>query len=173
MAMRLAIVGGILGFAAMALPAAANVSSSVLSFEDNKMSFKSCDGQNLAARWEGVEFSVSIAGKKHGDPQPALKYLGWDGACRTVTWDKKAQRFVHAGDKGDRVDRIINYVGWDGTKWTATRAGTGFFQTRVAEANAAVSVETVNGIADWLDKWRSATPAASIVAEGLRAAQTE
>jgi hypothetical protein len=90
-----------------------------------------------------------------------------------VTWDKKAQRFVHAGDKGNQVDRIINYVGWDGSKWTATRAGTGFFQTRVAEANGAVSPDTINGIADWLDKWRSTTPAASIVAEGLRAARTE
>jgi hypothetical protein len=173
MAMRLAIVGGMLGLAAMALPAAANVSSSVLSFEDNKMSFKSCDGQNLAARWEGAEFSVSIPGKKHGAAQPSIKYAGWDGACRTLSWDMKAQRFVHSGDKGDQVDRIINYVGWDGSKWTATRAGTGFFQTRVADANAAVSAETVNGIADWLDKWRSATPAASIVAEGLRATQTQ
>ena len=171
--MRLAIIGGMLGLAAMSLPSAANVSSSVLSFEDNKMSFKSCDGQNLAARWEGAEFSVSTPGKKHGAAQASIKYLGWDGACRTLSWDMKAQRFVHSGDKGDQVDRIINYVGWDGSKWTATRAGTGFFQTRVAEANAAVSAEAVKGVADWLDKWRSTTPAASIVAEGLRATRTE
>lgn len=171
--MRLAIIGGMLGLAAMALPAAANVSSSVLSFEDNKMHFKSCDGQNLAARWEGAEFSVSVAGKKHGEPLPSIKYLGWDGACRTLSWDIKAQRFVHTGDKGSEVNRIVNYVAWDGGRWSATRAGTGFFQTRVAEANAAVSAETVNGIADWLDKWRATTPAASIVAEGLRATQTK
>src|SRR5262245_56409578 len=171
--MRPVIVGGMLTLAAMALPAAANVSSSVLSFEDNKMSFKSCDGQNLAARWEGGEFSVSIPGKKHGAAQPSIKYIGWDGACRTLTWDMKAQRFKHTGDKGEQVNRIVNFVGWDGSRWSATRAGTGFFQARVAVADAAVSTDTVNGVADWLDKWRSTTPAASIVSEGLRATRTE
>ncbi len=114
--MRLAMVGGLLGLAAMSMAAAANVSSSVLSFEDNKMNFKSCDGQDLSARWEGAEFSVSIAGKKHGDPQPSIKYVGWDGACRTLGWDMKAQRFVHNGDTGKEVSRIINYVAWDGSR---------------------------------------------------------
>jgi hypothetical protein len=36
-----------------------------------------------------------------------------------------------------------------------------------------VSGDTVKGIADGLDKWRSATPAASIVSEGLRATRTQ
>ena len=85
----------------------------------------------------------------------------------------KAQRFVHSGDKGEQVNRIVNFVGWDGSRWSATRAGTGFFQARVAAADATVSTDTVNGVADWLDKWRSTTPAASIVAEGLRATRTE
>ena len=164
-------IGGIMALA-MAQPAAANVSSSVLSFEDNKMSFKSCDGRNLAARWEGAEFSVSIAGKKHGAPLPSISYLGWDGACRTLSWDAKAQRFVHSRDNDRQVNQIVNFVGWDGSRWTATRAGTGFFQARVAAADAAMSAGMINGVADWLDKWRSATPAASIVAQGLRATQT-
>ncbi len=116
--MRLAIVGGMLGLAAMALPAAANVSSSVLSFEDNKMSFKSCDGQNLRPDGKEPSFPVSIPGKKHGAAQPVLNATSVGTVpAGQLSWDMKAQRFVHAGDKGNKVDRIINYVGGMGAEW--------------------------------------------------------
>ena len=62
-----------------------------------------------------------------------VRRLGW--RLPDVSWNMKAQRFVHTGEKGDEVDRIVNYVAWDDSRWSATRAGTGSCQTRIADAD--------------------------------------
>ena len=67
-----------------------------------------------------------------------------------MTVDGKG-RFKHAHDGVTDANRVINYVSWDDTKWSATRAGTGFFTVFVAGKDEQTSDAKVKDAVDWLE----------------------
>lgn len=140
-------------------------------FEDNKLNFRSCDGKNLTARWRENEFHLSVPGKTLDASAPALKYMGWDGHCWTLTVGDKGE-FVHFVDGKTQSNHIIKYVGWDDSKWSATRAGGGFFQMYIAGKG-----ETPDGAmhdaAAWLHTNKSDSRAAERLAHELGAASKQ
>lgn len=140
-----------------------------VAFEDNKLNFKSCDGQNLTARWRDNNFHLSVPGRTIEPAAPEIRYLGWDGACRTMTVDGKGQ-FKHTHDGMTDANRVINYVSWDDTKWSATRAGTGFFTVFVAGKDEQTSDVKVKDAVDWLETYKAESRAASLLARELSAA---
>ncbi|MGE0023319.1 MAG: hypothetical protein AB7S70_06790, partial [Hyphomicrobium sp.] len=73
--------------------------ASPIAFEDNKLNFRSCDGQNITARWRGANFSLSLPGKSLGDDHETFAYVGWDGRCLTGRWDAAAHAFKLASDE--------------------------------------------------------------------------
>lgn len=167
--MRLARrIGAIsVALAVVAAPALARVA-----FEDNKLNFKSCDGQNLTARWRDNNFHLSVPGRTIEPAAPELKYLGWDGACRTMSVDGKG-RFQHAHGGTTNANHVINYVSWDDTKWSATRAGTGFFTVFVAGKGEPASDASLKDAASWLKRNKADSRAGSLLAHELSGISAE
>lgn len=161
--MRLASsVGAVaVALAVLAAPAVAD-----MGFEDNKLNFRSCDGQKLTARWRDNNFHLSVPGQTLEPAAPELKYLGWDGKCRHMSVNDKGQ-FEHTLGDTLQADRLINYLSWDGTKWSATRAGTGFFKVLVADKDDPAPTEHMVEAAAWLKKHKSKSRAASALAREL------
>ena len=151
--------------AALILTASQAVANRV-AFEDNKLHFKSCDGKNLVARWRENNFHVSVPGKMLQPEARELEYLGWDGACRRLSVDAKG-KFLHTGDSSSGANRLFNYVGWDDTRWSATRAGTGFYHVLVAEKDQAMSPAQMKDAALWLTSNKADSRAASLLAQEL------
>ncbi|HEY7670145.1 MAG TPA: hypothetical protein VH852_05850 [Hyphomicrobium sp.] len=139
-----------------------------VAFEDNKLNFKSCDGKNLTARWRDNNFHLSVPGRTLEPAAPELKYLGWDGTCRSLSVDTKG-RFMHKGAGADDANHVINYLSWDDTKWSATRAGTGFFMVFVAGKNEPTSQAQLRDAALWLEMHKADSRAAIRLARELSA----
>jgi hypothetical protein len=137
-----------------------------MGFEDNKLNFKSCDGKNLTARWRENKFHLSVPGKTLDPSAPKLEYLGWDGKCRSVHRDGKG-RLAHTGEGASEPNYLINYLSWDGTKWSATPAGTGFFNVFVAGKDAEVSKAELEDAARWLSAHKPGSRAAERLASEL------
>ena len=139
-------------------------------FEDNKLNFQTCDGKKLTARWRENNFHLSIPGKTLEPEAPELNYIGWDGECRSLRVDAKGQ-FQHK--KGDASDsnRHINYISWDGTKWSATRAGTGFLQILITEKGAPTDTQ-LQDAATWLKRHKANSRAANTLADELTAGES-
>jgi hypothetical protein len=76
-------------------------------------------------------------------------------------------RFKHAHDGVTDANRVINYVSWDDTKWSATRAGTGFFTVFVAGKDEQTSDAKVKDAATWLETNKAESRAASLLAREL------
>ena len=137
-----------------------------VAFEDNKLHFKSCDGKNLVARWRDNNFHVSVPGKTLAPEARELEYLGWDGACHRLSVGAKG-KFLHAGDGGSAANRLFNYVGWDDTRWSATRAGTGFYQVLVSGKDETMSPAQMKDAALWLSSHKTNSRAAARLAAEL------
>jgi hypothetical protein len=161
------VMGGLLVVAAasalLAAPAAANEA-----FEDNKLNFKSCEGRNLTARWRDNSFHLSVPGKTLEPAASELRYLGWDGSCQSMSVDGKG-RFLHTGGGTTEANHLINYITWDDTKWSATRAGTGFFVVFVAGKDEQTSQSRVRDAAVWLVRHKPESRAAALLAKELTA----
>lgn len=139
-----------------------------MAFEDNKLNFRSCDGKNLTARWRDNAFHVSVPGKTLEPAAPELKYMGWDGRCRSLRVGKQGE-FLHASDGGQEANHMIGYVSWDDSRWAATRAGTGFFHVFVAGRDGA-SAGAMHSAAVWLETNKPDSRAAARLAHELAAA---
>jgi hypothetical protein len=143
--------------------------ASTMAFEDNKLNFKSCEGANITARWRGNAFSLAEPGKSLGDEHAAFAHLGWDGACKTASWNSDGAKFSIEADGAAKLTDMVRYVAPDGSKWAGVRAGDGFFVTRMALAGEEISNERVKAIADWLARTsKEFTPGAELAAH-LRA----
>jgi hypothetical protein len=159
-------VANTFGAAAIALAMLVAPAAARMAFEDNKLNFKSCDGKKLTARWRDNNFHLSIPGKTLQPDSPEIKYLGWDGKCRTMRVNGKGQ-FQHTSADASQADRLINYVTWDDAKWSATRAGTGFF---VVEIDGEGGSGNMKDAAIWLKARKPDSRAASLLARELIAA---
>jgi hypothetical protein len=160
-----------LGIAMMSSPAIASHSS----HEDNKLNYKDCEGRNLTARWDDTSTSLrsNFPGTAAGPDGADLKYLAWDGSCRTLTWDVEARQFVHTFDGKSQSSLIINYVTWDDSKWSATRAGTGFFHVFIAGKDEQQPLVRAKDAADWLEKNKANSQTARTMARLLNLAASE
>lgn len=147
----------------------AKAAQASLAYEDNKLSFQSCDGKKLTARWLRSGFSLNEAGMAPGDVERAsLTYVDWSGACRTLSWDWKAARFAVEGDGRSERALIVNFVAWDGGKWVAARGDWGFVMARVAAPGAEVSSQGIADAAEALDKYAHRISNAKALADALR-----
>jgi hypothetical protein len=140
-----------------------------VAFEDNKLNFKSCEGKNLTARWRDNNFHLSVPGKTLEPSAPELKYLDWDGKCRSLSVDSKG-RFAHKGDGASDANHMINYLSWDDSKWAATPAGSGFYQVFVGGKEEPVSGALLKDTAHWLATHKADSRAAERLAQELAAA---
>jgi hypothetical protein len=156
------VMGGLIVLAAASALLASGALARV-SFEDNKLNFKSCDGKNLTARWRDNNFHLSVPGKTLEPAAPELKYMGWDGSCQTMSVDGKG-RFKHSASD---PNRLLNYVSWDDTKWSATRAGTGFYMVYVAGKDEPITEAELKDAATWLGTNKPNERAASELAREL------
>jgi hypothetical protein len=164
-------MGGLFVVAAVSALLASEALARV-AFEDNKLNFKSCDGQNLTARWRDNDFHLSVPGKTLQPAASELEYLGWDGTCQSMSVDAKG-RFKHTGTSGSDANRLLNYVSWDDTKWSATRAGTGFFMVFVAGKDEPTSQAQMKDAALWLETNKADSRAATLLANELAVASGE
>lgn len=154
----------ILAAAAAALlvtPAAAR-----MAFEDNKLNFKSCEGKNLTARWRETNFHLSVPGKTLNPSSPDLKYLDWDGKCRSVHLDAKGL-FAQDGEGADKASPMIKYLSWDGTRWSATPSGGGFYKVFVSSKDETPSNADLKEAARWLQVNKADKRAAERLATAL------
>ncbi|MGE0024244.1 MAG: hypothetical protein AB7S70_11510, partial [Hyphomicrobium sp.] len=137
-------------------------------FEDNKLNFRSCDGQNITARWRGANFSLSLPGKSLGDDHETFAYVGWDGRCLTGRWDAEAHAFKLASDETTIASAVLRFVSWDGSKWAGVRTGGGFFVARVADENEEVSPSQLAEIASGLERRNAAFSPGAALADALK-----
>jgi hypothetical protein len=140
------------GFLVMLVLAPRPAAASTLAFEDNKLNYRSCDGQHITARWRGSDFSLSLPGKSLGDSHKEIKFVAWDGRCLTGQWNTDTGAFKLADGGGAKLSGLIGYVTWDGSKWAGVRAGSGFFVARVAAEHEEISNDRLDEIADWLQR---------------------
>lgn len=156
------------------LASASPVAASTLAFEDNKLNFRSCDGQHITARWRGADFSLSLPGKSLGDEHRSIDFIAWDGRCVTGAWSTDTSAFDLA-DKGAgkaTSSGLISYVAWDGSKWAGVRAGSGFFVARVAGENEDITNDRLLELADWLQKRNQYPAPGAALAKELKSAAT-
>jgi hypothetical protein len=162
------VMGGLIVVAA-ASALLASAALARVSFEDNKLNFKSCDGKNLTARWRENNFHLSVPGKTLEPEAPELKYLSWDGSCQTMSVDGKG-RFKHSASGTSDANRLLNYVSWDDTKWSATRSGTGFYMVFVAGKDEPTTEAQMKDAAVWLETNKPESRAATQLARELTVA---
>lgn len=155
-------------FAMMPLFAPLQASASSLAFEDNKLNYRSCDGQHITARWRGTDFSLSLPGKSLGDKHKEIQFVAWDGRCRTGIWSTDTSAFKL--DDGDETTSsgLIGYVAWDGSKWAGVRAGSGFFVARVVGENEDITNERLDELAEWLQKRNQYPAPGAALAKALK-----
>jgi hypothetical protein len=145
--------------------------ASTLAFEDNKLNYRSCDGQHITARWRGTDFSLSLPGKSLGDSHKEIAFVAWDGRCLTGAWNTETGGFKLADAGETSSSGLIRYVAWDGSKWAGVRAGSGFFVARVAGAGEEITNDRLTQLADWLAKRNQyPAPGATLAKELTRAA---
>lgn len=128
-----AMIRRILALAAALAAGASPLAAKSLAYEDNKLNFKGCEGEDVTARWKPEGITLSQAGKSPGDPAPTAAFQTWDGACATFGWDAKAGQFVVARGGETQRGPAIRFVAWDGSLWAAARTGSGFYLARVAD----------------------------------------
>lgn len=154
----------VLSAALAAGPAAAKT----LAYEDNKLNFKTCKGEDVSARWVKGEISLSQAGKSPGDPVPAAEFLTWDGSCAAFQWDGEIGRLKIIRNGEAQPERIIRFVAWDGSRWAAARTGGGFYLARIADKDDPDPKARMKAAGAWVAKNNKlGVPAADVLAEAL------
>lgn len=145
-----------------------------LSYEDNKLNFRNCQGENVTARWFGTDLSLSRAGTSPSDPQPTIDYLTWSGECAKMGWNTKEASFATASAGVSAVTSMIRYIAWDGAKWAATRTGPGFYVSRIAKGeHAAISKAHFADAAKWLRRRDPNNTGAMTLIDALNEAAAE
>lgn len=139
-----------------------------LAYEDNKLNFKNCQGEDVTARWRAEGITLSQAGKSPDEPGPSVEFQTWDGSCATFGWDGSTAQFeVKQGDKASRSN-LVNFVAWDGSLWAATRTGAGFYLARIADKGDPDPKRHFKAAADRVTKSNfMQVPAADTLAEEL------
>lgn len=151
-----------------ALAVSSPLHAKTLAYEDNKLNFKSCKGENVSARWFGGNLSLSEPGKSPGDPMASAQFQTWDGACATFQWDAAVGALVIKQDGKTEPGQIVRFVAWDGARWAATRTGAGFYLAKIAEKDEQDPKSRMKAAGDWLAKNNTlGVPAADLLAEGL------
>ena len=164
--MRVMLSCALLTVFAMAVP---NAHASPMAFEDNKLNFKSCEGEAITARWRGTQVSLSAPGKSLGDDHHAFKFKSWTGDCLTARWDGDRATFMINDGTTETTSAMVRYIAPDSTKWVAIRAGDGFFVTKIAAPDEETSKARMQDVAAWLARTsREFTPGAEL-AERLKA----
>lgn len=160
----------ILILAASLAAAASPAVAKTVAYEDNKLNFRSCDGEKVSARWFGADLALSQAGKSPTDPAPTAKFLTWDGQCGSFKWNADIGALeVTLGDK-KQPGKILNFVAWDGSRWSAARTGGGFFVAKIAEESDADPKSRMKAAGEWVAKNNKlGVVAADILAEELAA----
>lgn len=153
---------------AAALIAAAPLQAKTLAYEDNKLNFKNCAGEDVSARWKGADLTLSQAGKSPGDPVSSVEFQTWDGACATFGWDANAGAlFIKQGDQV-RTANALHFVAWDGARWAAARTGAGFYLARIADKDDAAPKSRMKAAGEWVAKNNAlGVPAADLLAKAL------
>ena len=137
-------------------------------YENNSLNFKSCDGENVTARWFKTQLTLSKAGQSPDDPTDAISIKDWDGNCVTIRWDFDAAHWVTKNGDASQTGQVITYIGWDDSLWAATRTYAGFFHARIAEKGDADPRANMKEAGEWLAKNNiNNVPAADVLAEKL------
>jgi hypothetical protein len=154
--------------AASLLSASSPVAAKTVAYEDNKLNFKSCEQENVTARWFGGDVSLSQAGKSPGDPAPSAKFLTWDGKCGSFQWNADIGALeVKVGDE-KLPGKILNFVAWDGSRWSAARTGGGFYVARIADPGETDPKALMKAAGEWVAKNNKlGVMAADVLAEEL------
>lgn len=148
--------------------AASPLQAKTLAYEDNKLNFKNCAGEDVSARWKGGDLTLSRAGKSPGEPQMSVAFQTWDGACASFGWDANAGSLVIKQGGESQPGHIVRFVAWDGTRWAATRTGGGFYLARIADKDEADPQSRMKAAGEWVAKNNKlGVPAADVLAEGL------
>lgn len=137
-------------------------------YEDNKLNFKDCKGENVTARWFKTQLTISVAGKSPEEPADSIELKDWDGNCVTLRWDFDAAHFVTTHGDASTTGQVISYVAWDETLWAASRTYSGFYHARVAEKGDPDPRSKIKAVGEWLAKNNTLeVPAADVLAEEL------
>jgi hypothetical protein len=151
-----------------ALAAASPLNAKTLAYEDNKLNFKSCSGENVSARWVGGNLSLSLPGKSPGDPTASVQFQAWDGGCSTFQWDAATGALAIEQDGKAEPGDFLRFVAWDGARWAAMRTGAGFYLAKIADKDEQDPKSRMKAAGDWLAKNNIlGVPAADQLAEGL------
>lgn len=149
---------------ALALPAAAKP----LVYEDNKLNFKNCAGEDVSARWKGGNLTLSRAGVSPGDPAPTVDFQTWEGTCASFGWDAKTGAILIKSGEEARTAAAVFFLAWDGSRWAAARTGAGFFMVRVADKDEADPKSRLKDASEWVVKNNPlGVPAAEPLAQAL------
>lgn len=149
--------------------AAPIVAADGLAYEDNKLNFRNCSGENVSARWFGGKLSISRAGLSPSEPEATVEYQTWDGACAKIGWDGAKASFVSTRDGASEFSSIVRYIAWDGAKWASARTGPGFYIARIVQADrdGAASAEHFDKAARWLRRKDGGNLGAVALADAL------
>lgn len=124
-----------------------------LAYEDNKLNFRNCKGENVTARSFEQKFSLSRAGVSPTEPEVEIEFSAWDGSCAKFKWDAGKTAFLTTTNGTQIGSPVVKYVAWDGGKWIATRTGGGFYISRVANNDVdTLSKADFAGAAQWLKR---------------------
>ena len=153
---------------AAALAATTPLHARSLAYEDNKLNFKNCKGEDVTARWRAEGITLSQAGKSPDAPDSSVEFQTWDGACASFGWDGATAQFdVKQGDAASRSN-MVHFVAWDGSLWAATRTGAGFYLARIADKGDPDPKRHFKAAADRVTKSNfMQIPAADVLAEEL------
>lgn len=144
-----------------------------MAFEDNKLSFKDCDGAPLTARWRDDNIRLSSGSKAIGDPVPTFKAVDWNGKCQTIGWDKDRASFIIDGKQADKRALLLRYVAPDGSKWVGLRDGDGFYVARIAGQDEDSSGKQLKKISEWLSAKSDRFSVGAEMAESLKLVAAE
>lgn len=153
---------------ALALAAASPLAAKSLAYEDNKLNFKNCKGEDVSARWKAGDLTLSRAGKSPGDPAPTVEFQTWSGGCASFGWDAAAGGLSIREGATTKTSQALYFVAWDGSRWAAARTGAGFYLAKIAEKNDTDPKANLKEAADWVVKTNKlGVPAADILAKEL------
>jgi len=168
MTRRLLVAAALLAAALFA--GAPRTEASSLAYEDNKLNFKNCAGEDVSARWRPEGITLSQAGASPGDPTATVQFQTWDGACATFGWDGGAGQFAVTQGEQARRTAAIRFVAWDGSLWAATRTGSGFYLARIADKGETDPESKLKAAAERVVKTNVlGVPAAEVLAKSLSA----
>lgn len=142
----------LLAVSLMVVAQSANASDG-LAYEDNKLNFRNCQGENVTARSFEQKFSISRAGVSPSDPETEIEFATWDGSCGKFRWDDSKTQFQTTMNGTPVGSRVVRYVAWDGGKWMATKTGSGFYISRIAaDGTSTLSKTNFSDAAHWLKR---------------------